>query len=158
MNKFKLGGLSLAAAAALSYPFIAKHEGVILKTYLDPVNIPTSCVGHTKTARMGQSFTEEQCQFLFETDYADSFRALERSYKGGAALSPEEVIAYSSLIFNIGSGNFASSTLLRKLNAGDRVGACKELPRWVYSKGKKLNGLVKRRAEEETLCLKGAQS
>lgn len=156
MNKLKLGGLSLSAAALIAYPFIAKHEGVIFKTYLDPVNIPTSCVGHTKTAKMGQTFTQEECLFLFEGDYSDSFRALERNYKGQAVLSTEEVIAFSSLIFNIGSGNFASSTLLKKLNAGDRIGACKELPRWVFSKGKKLKGLVTRRAEEEKLCLEGA--
>ena len=157
MNKFKLGGLSLAAAAALSYPFIAKHEGVIFKTYFDPVNIPTACVGHTKTAKMGQTFTEEQCHFLFRMDYEESFRALERNYKGDAVLSPEEVISYTSFIFNAGAGNFASSTMLQKLNSGDRIGACHELKRWVYSKGKKLNGLVKRRAEEQQLCLKGAR-
>ncbi|WP_405045477.1 glycoside hydrolase family protein [Pseudomonas aeruginosa] len=46
----------------------------------------------------------------------------------------------------------ARSTLLRKLNAGDVRGACAELSRWVYAGGKKLGGLVRRRAAERELC------
>ncbi|HHG5564729.1 TPA: glycoside hydrolase family protein [Pseudomonas aeruginosa] len=41
---------------------------------------------------------------------------------------------------------------MRKLNAGDVRGACAELSRWVYAGGKKLGGLVRRRAAERELC------
>jgi len=52
--------------------------------------------------------------------------------------------------FNEGSGNLASSTLLRKLNDGDYAGADAEFARWVRGGGRVLPGLVKRRALEAT--------
>jgi lysozyme len=64
--------------------------------------------------------------------------------------------AIVSFTFNVGEGNLRRSTLLRKLNAGDIVGACNELPRWNKAGGRVLPGLVKRRAEERALCLEGA--
>ena len=63
--------------------------------------------------------------------------------------------ALASFVYNVGEGNFARSTLLRKLNQGDLRGACHELSRWVYAGGRKLNGLVSRRATERELCLAG---
>jgi len=68
-------------------------------------------------------------------------------------LNAHELAAYTSFVFNVGHGNFASSTLRRRLNEGDREGACEELKRWVYAKGQKLPGLVKRREAERQLCL-----
>jgi lysozyme len=65
------------------------------------------------------------------------------------------VAAYTSFTYNVGVGAFEKSTLLRKLNGGDRVAACNELPRWVYARGVKLPGLVNRRREEQALCLSG---
>ena len=63
--------------------------------------------------------------------------------------------ALASFVYNVGAGNFARSTLLRKLNQGDLRGACHELSRWVYAGGKRLNGLVSRRATEKEICLAG---
>lgn len=57
--------------------------------------------------------------------------------------------ALTSFIFNVGEGNFSSSTLKKKViaNRWDKsIGA--EFKRWVYSNGKILNGLVKRREWE----------
>ena len=71
-------------------------------------------------------------------------------------LSEQEHAAYLSFHYNVGAGNFRSSTLLRHLNAGERIEACKQLSRWVYAKGIKLPGLVARRAAERELCLHGA--
>ncbi|CAB3798821.1 Lysozyme RrrD [Pararobbsia alpina] len=72
-------------------------------------------------------------------------------------LSPGEKLAYTDFVFNEGSGNFASSTLVRKLNAGDHAGACNELSRWdkaeVEGEAVALAGLTKRRAAERLVCL-----
>ena len=67
-------------------------------------------------------------------------------------LHQHEYDAFVSLAYNIGSRAFCSSTLVRKLNAGDYAGACAEIDRWVYAGGKRLSGLVKRRAEERARC------
>jgi lysozyme len=68
------------------------------------------------------------------------------------------IAALTSFAYNVGIDNFRKSTLLRKLNAGDIVGACNELPRWNKAKGQVLPGLVKRREAERQLCLKGIRS
>ncbi|MDE3966778.1 glycoside hydrolase family protein, partial [Glaesserella parasuis] len=49
----------------------------------------------------------------------------------------------------------SKSTFFRKIKSGDYVGACNELPKWVYSGGKKLRGLEIRREKEKALCLAG---
>lgn len=64
-----------------------------------------------------------------------------------------EQYQYDSLInftYNVGTGAFLGSTLLRKLNAGDNDGAAHEFLRWVYSGGKKNPDLLARREEEES--------
>jgi lysozyme len=71
-------------------------------------------------------------------------------------ISDKEIAAYTSATFNIGVEAFCGSTLVRKLNAGDRIGACEELLRWVRAKGVVLQGLVNRRAAERSMCLAGA--
>ncbi len=61
--------------------------------------------------------------------------------------------ALVSLVFNIGRGNFAASTMLKKLNLSDYDGAAAEFPKWNKQAGKVLNGLTKRRAKEQALFL-----
>ena len=70
-------------------------------------------------------------------------------------LTQSEYDAYVSFIYNVGAGNFASSTLLNKLNAGDYEGACNELRRWVFSSNVKYQGLVNRRDMENLICKHG---
>ncbi|MNW08143.1 Lysozyme RrrD [compost metagenome] len=55
----------------------------------------------------------------------------------------------TSLAYNIGAKAFASSTLLRKFNAGDKAGAAAEFPRWNRAGGRVMNGLTNRRLDEQ---------
>jgi lysozyme len=71
-------------------------------------------------------------------------------------VSQDTFDALVSFTYNVGAGAFRTSTLLKKLNAGDTVGACNQLPRWNKAGGKVLPGLTRRRAAEQALCLKGA--
>jgi lysozyme len=153
--KNKLLALGLSSFIATSGVFVAKHEGLVLGTYLDPVGILTNCFGHTgKELNKGQKFTEEQCL----QQLADDLVKHDKQMMGyiHTPISDEERAAYLSFVYNVGAGNFSKSTLLKKVNAGDRVGACNELPRWNRAGGKILSGLTKRRLEEKELCLKGA--
>ena len=72
-------------------------------------------------------------------------------------LSTGQLAAFTSFTYNVGVSNFESSTLRRRLNAGDFQGACDELLRWRYATkaGVKveLPGLVRRREAERELCL-----
>lgn len=67
--------------------------------------------------------------------------------------SPYQRAALISFVYNVGAGNVQSSTLLKKLNSGDHLGACQQLTRWVYAQKIKLQGLVKRRTEELDWCM-----
>lgn len=66
-------------------------------------------------------------------------------------LSQPEFDALVDLVFNIGSGNFSSSTMLRKLNQGDLVGASNEFEKWDMSGGVHVAGLLRRRKAEEAM-------
>lgn len=59
--------------------------------------------------------------------------------------------ALTDLVFNIGSGNFSKSTLLKFLNAGNFEAAVKEFPKWDRAGGKENAGLLRRRLSEEEL-------
>ncbi|MEM9837592.1 MAG: lysozyme [Pseudomonadota bacterium] len=72
-------------------------------------------------------------------------------------LNQNEHDALVSFVFNIGAANFKRSTVLAKLNEGDKLGAAEAFERWTKARvdGKlmKLDGLVRRRAAEKSLFL-----
>ena len=68
-------------------------------------------------------------------------------------LHQNEYDAYLSLSYNIGSGAFCSSTLVKELNLQRYTEACKEILRWDKFKGKPLAGLTKRRQAEYNKCI-----
>jgi len=61
--------------------------------------------------------------------------------------------AYVSWAYNVGAAAACKSTLVKKLNRSDYVGACNELLRWNRAGGRVLPGLVKRRKAERNMCL-----
>lgn len=111
-------------------------------------------VGHTgPDVRPGLRITLDQSRKWFRQDI-DRFEDLvERSVK--VPLSDNQFGALVSFAFNVGEGNFLRSTLLKKLNQGDYDSVPSELNKWVYSKKKRLQGLVNRRAQEGALWGKG---
>ncbi|MFG0453588.1 lysozyme [Shewanella sp. YQ_9] len=155
MNKLRtfLIAAGLSGATLTGGVFIAEHEGRVLETYVDPVGILTSCYGHTDAElELGQFFTEQQCLAQLADDLDVAARQLHH-YTVPVQLTDSEKAAYLSFIYNVGAEAFRTSTLRKKLLAGDHTGACNELSRWVYAKGEILPGLVKRRSAERELCL-----
>lgn len=142
-----------AAGLGLAVPLVIFFEGTRQQAYLDPVSIPTICSGHTGGVKLGQTATIDQCDDMMAQDLLKANAALNACVL--VPLNDNQRAAFASFTFNAGGGNFCGSTMARKLNAGDYVGACNELPRWIYAGGKSLPGLVKRRAAERDLCLRG---
>jgi len=140
-----------AVATVLAASFITNFEGTRTEAYLDPVGIPTICTGHTEGVVMGQVYSLNECAAMLKSDVETAMASVLALAR--VPLNEHELAAYTSFVYNVGHGNFARSTLLKKLNAGDREGACNELPRWNKAKGRVLAGLVKRRAAERALCL-----
>ena len=142
-----------AGAVAMVLPVVLLYEGTVHSTYKDPIGIVTVCTGHTgPELRMGQRYTKEQCETMLYGDllkHADALDCIK------TPLADNQKAAFLSFAFNVGNGAFCKSTLARKANAGDLMGACAELSRWVMAGGRELPGLVKRRAAERQLCEKG---
>lgn len=135
---------------------IKKHEGVRQSAYRDPVGIPTICYGTTKGVVMGQRASLVQCEVYLREDATYAGKAVARHVR--VPMTQGQYDALTSFVYNVGPGNFAGSTMLRKINAGDCQGAGAEFPRWVYAKGQKLPGLVKRRQDERAGWDKGCAS
>lgn len=133
---------------------IQSHEGRSLPAYPDPahgVTIPTICYGHTRGVRMGDVATPKQCDLWLEEDAHVAVSGVLRHVT--APLSQGELDAYTSFVYNAGAGNFAKSTALKRLNAGDPWGACMALLPWVNSNGRPLRGLIDRRYAEYNVCI-----
>lgn len=144
------GGVLVAAAA-----FVAPWEGRELNAYRDIVGVWTVCYGHTVGVRAGDSYTPEECTDMLANDLKEYNDRLMRCVDDPIENRlPENVeVAITSWAYNVGTGAACSSTLVRKLNAGDFRGACNELPRWNKAGGKVVRGLTRRREAERKLCL-----
>lgn len=147
----------IAALLALSVSgvtLLTTHEGKVNRAYLDPVGIPTVCVGHTgPDVKLGKTYSDEVCVELLNKDTAVAQRAVGRLV--AVPVTQEQYDAVVSFTFNVGEGNLANSTLLKKINAGDCTGAGAEFLRWNRAKGKVLPGLTKRRNAEASQWLSG---
>lgn len=148
MNRIKLASLGLSAAALVG---IATFEGYSPTTYLDIIGVPTIGFGTTHGVKPG--------------DKTDPVKALQRKlsdvqkFEGAikqcvtVPLHQYEYDAYLSLAYNIGSGAFCGSSLVKKLNAEDYTGACREILRWNRAGGKVVRGLSVRREKEYRTCI-----
>lgn len=144
-----------AGTVALALPLVAHFEGTVYRTYKDPINVLTSCTGHTgPELRMGQTFTKEECDAQLMGDLLKHTEAIDCIKR---PLTDGQKAAFLSFAFNVGNSAFCGSTLVRRANAGDMAGACAELSRWTLAGGKELPGLVRRRAAERAVC-EGATS
>ncbi|MFM0315951.1 lysozyme [Paraburkholderia nemoris] len=111
--------------------------------------------GHTgPDVHYGMVVTRDMAVDWLRADVRGAEAVVKRDVK--VALNQEEYDALVDLVFNIGSGNFETSTLLRKLNAGDTDGAIAEFARWNKAGGIVLAGLVKRREANRVLFQLGA--
>ena len=128
---------------------IKEFEGLRWKAYLCPGGVWTIGYGHPAGVKPGMAISEAQAEEYLKADLI----SFERYLNGlGLALNQNQFDALISLIYNIGIGNFQKSTLLRKarINANDNS-IMDEFLRWVYSKGRVLPGLQRRRLREMKL-------
>lgn len=133
-------------------PLVANYEGIVLRTYKDPVNIPTACVGETdKEVVLQYTFSRDECLALLGASLA--VHAQEVSACVEKPLKNYEAAALLSWSYNVGTGAACTSTLMKKLNSNQEW--CSELKKWVYAKGKVLPGLVSRRNAEYAMCTTG---
>lgn len=150
-----IGGPAPPDLPEAAIALVKKWEGFRAAPYLCPAGVPTIGYGATfyltgrKVTLQDPPITETEASVLLRK-MLDVFAADVRvSVK--VPLSANEFGALTSLAYNVGIGAFRNSTLLRKLNAGDKTGAAEQFGVWVKGGGKTLPGLVSRRADEVAL-------
>ena len=149
--KQKIAALTTAGATAIALVVIAHFEGVRYEPYRDVAGVLTVCYGHTgKDIIQGKTYTQQECDALLQNDFIKTQQQVDALIK--VPLDDYTKAALYSFAFNVGMTAFARSTLLKKLNADDRAGACEEIKRWVYAGGMVWRGLVSRREAESALC------
>lgn len=149
MTRTQVAALSLSAATLVG---IALHEGYRDAAYMPtPNDVPTIGFGTTEGVKMGDRITAERALVRLLADATKFEQAVKRC--APVPMYGYEFQAYVSLTYNIGAGAFCRSTLVRKLNAGDYEGACREILKWDKQAGKTLPGLTKRRQAEYRQCI-----
>lgn len=134
---------------AALYILIRRFEGLRLRAYYCPAGVLTCGYGSTgRDIKPGTVWTKEYAEARMQQD------ALKFS-RGTKLLCPSasgtQLCALADFAYNLGLGNLKSSTLRRKINAGDIEGAKKQIMRWNKGSGKVLAGLTKRRMLEASL-------
>lgn len=148
MNRWRM----LLAAVTIAAPTVMYYEGEELSAYWDSHGkITTICYGHTKTAKMGQRKTPEECTKLLLTELHEYAVEVDRLVH--VDVHPNTLAALVSFSYNLGTPTLAKSTVLKRINAGNIRGGCDFMRKYIYSGGKVLKGLIKRREAERELCL-----
>lgn len=125
---------------------LMEMEGCRLEAYKDAAGVPTIGYGHTKNVRMGDRISEYWAKELLKEDIEEAEWAVKEL---GVARTEGQLDALTSFAFNLGIERLKASTLLQVIrNGGSKTAITREFKRWVYTDGKLLPGLVKRREWE----------
>lgn len=137
------------------FDLIKRFENCILHAYPDPATGGdpwTIGVGHTgPEVHKGLTISEGIADAYLIKDVQDAVEAVNNLVR--VDLSQNQFDALVSFVFNCGAKAFSTSTLLKKLNDGDMLGASLEILKWNRGGGHVMNGLVRRRAAEQSLFL-----
>lgn len=135
---------------------ICGFEGKRLAAYDDGVGVWTIGFGTTVypngiKVKKGDTCTEAQAKAYMAHDLKKFESAVNNTVK--VPLNQNQFDALVSLAYNIGTNAFSKSTLVKKLNANDNRAAADQFDVWVNAGGKRMQGLVNRRAKEKALFL-----
>lgn len=130
----------------LAFEQVKEFEGLRLTSYKCPAGVWTIGYGHTRGVKPNQSITQAQAESLLRGDILPC----EQYVRGlGLKLTQGQFDALVDFTFNLGIGALNNSTLLQKIRSkADEQEIRKQFGRWVYAGGKRLEGLVRRRAWE----------
>ncbi|PIT68757.1 lysozyme [Bartonella tribocorum] len=149
MRKISKEGLAL----------IKQVEGLRLTAYEDSGGVWTIGYGHTSAAgapsvHKDMQITEKEAEKILFQNLREFESAVQKAVT--VPLSDEQFAALVSFSYNVGITAFCNSTLLKKLNKGEYEAIPAELQKWTRVGGKRVKGLVNRRAAEAGLWAKGS--
>ena len=136
---------------------LLKHyEGCKLTSYPDGIGVWTIGYGNTfyedgKKVVKGQTISQERAEQLLLIILSDFENAVNSALK--VPVLQYQFDALVCLCYNIGTGNFSKSTLVKRINSGQLVNAAEQFLVWDKSGGKKVKGLTYRRQSERWLFI-----
>lgn len=162
----KLIGYTLPTTSAIAslrdiseqgFSIIREFEGFRTNAYLDTGGVWTIGFGTIKypdgtKVKKGDTCTKGQAELWLKNDCQWVDACLDKYVK--VNINQNQFDALASFVYNIGETAFAKSTILKIINTNDLVGAASQFDRWVYDNGRKIDGLVNRRAKEKALFSK----
>lgn len=132
---------------------ITGFEGFSSTVYNDVAGNPTIGYGHLITddeeGEYNNGVTQDQALDLLRDDAQEAVDAVNELVT--VDLNQNQFNVLVSFVYNVGRGNFESSTLLRELNQGNYDRVPDELRRWTRSGGEVIGGLERRREREADL-------
>lgn len=137
---------------------IGDAEGCRQAPYSCPAGLITNGIGNTHGVP-DAAISLEQVAKDFTTNIIEAERCLLRDIPPDNPLTQGQHDAFTSFVFNLGcqryrhNRNGSETSIYKLIKQGDYHQACHQLPRWVYSGGERLTGLVTRRANEYALCV-----
>jgi len=133
---------------------IKRNEGCVLHAYQDSVGVWTIGYGHTgQDVTAGMTIAQDRAEELLRADLGKFEDGVDDALAESADTTDNQFGAMVSLAFNIGLGNFGTSSVLRHHNTGDAAAAADAFLLWNKAGGEVLAGLDRRRHEERTLYL-----
>ena len=148
-KRTSIGALVLSASALVG---IALHEGYTDKAVIPvPGDVATIGFGSTEGVKLGDKTTPPIALARALKDIQKYEGAIKQCVT--VPLYQAEYDAYISLSYNIGTGAFCRSTLVKQLNAGNYAAACQQIRVWDKFKGVPLRGLTIRREAEYRKCI-----
>ncbi|KFZ24009.1 hypothetical protein V502_01491 [Pseudogymnoascus sp. VKM F-4520 (FW-2644)] len=158
------GNCSAPKSNAATVDLIAEFEGFVPKVYTDATGHPTVGYGHlcsnSKCSDAGYPIplSKANGKKLLAKDMGKAEKCVTAMVNSKVTLNANEYGALVSLAFNVGCGAMQSSSLVKRLNNGEKASVVYpvEFPKWVHGNGKVLPGLVRRRKAEVALSKKAA--
>lgn len=150
-TKTTITGAALAALLAIVTPSLKEHEGLSTVPYKDQVGKLTVCYGETNV-RM-RRYTKAECDAMLDGN-AEKWGRWVAARNPELVNHPHQWAAATSLAYNIGMTAYNRSSVAANFTAGHWRAACNRFTDWKYAGGKINQGLLNRRLDEKTLCLK----
>jgi lysozyme len=151
---------AVASACALAAPLAMEFEGKRNVAYADRLArrpVPTTCFGHTgPEVKVGRRYSDGECTVLLEGDLSREAVGVYRCGPAALAARPLVWAALTDLAHNIGIGALCRSSAMARFQAGRWREGCGRIGLFDKAGGQVRRGLVRRRARETALCLRGA--
>lgn len=157
---FKLDTTAVTGLRDISekgYKIIREFEGFRSTAYRDTGGVWTIGFGTIRypngvKVKQGDTCTRGQAELWLKNDCLWVDACLDKYVK--VKVSQNQFDALASFVYNVGETQFIKSTMLSLINQNNLTAAANQFDRWIFDNGKRIQGLVNRRAKEKTLFLK----